>query len=324
MITPMDVILDETTLVPCNDRSPALRIEVIAHAIKALDRLGCAKVLRSSQNAADSDIGQGYGLRHWCFDRGTPRDAGRFIAQRLGKQPFIDGIDGLFANAEGERFIEGRMDNATVVGLTYAALTDSTAIALGSNALPSCTTSIVEVTTFDGQVEKTEAIPICRLVTEQNVQQEQNTILQRIERSVKDGRQLLERAGDLFPSLRFGSNALDQIGTVTGKDPVFHQLFRHLRALGQGAATWEEGREYSPSGAITWSRESNQTLDHGVYGPLRDFPVPDGFAQRRWCCHTKLSGGAGVRLYFHAERTPNRPVVLIGYFGKHLPTVRYD
>jgi hypothetical protein len=60
-----------------------------------------------------------------------------------------------------------------------------------------------------------------------------------------------------------------------------------------------------------------------MYGPQRDFPVPEGFKPRRWSDHTKLSGGAGARLYFHAERTDEQAVVLIGYFGDHLPTVRF-
>jgi len=54
------------------------------------------------------------------------------------------------------------------------------------------------------------------------------------------------------------------------------------------------------------------------------FPMPKGFKKRRWSDHTKLSGGAGARLYFHSERTGETAVVLIGYFGDHLPTVRFD
>ena len=38
---------------------------------------------------------------------------------------------------------------------------------------------------------------------------------------------------------------------------------------------------------------------------------------------TKLTGGAGARLYFRAVRTTADTVVLVGYFGDHLPTVRY-
>lgn len=52
---------------------------------------------------------------------------------------------------------------------------------------------------------------------------------------------------------------------------------------------------------------------------MRDFPVPTGFAQERWSLHTKPHWGAGSRLYFRPERTSDVGVVLIGYFGNHLP-----
>ncbi len=319
----MDVILDESSLVPCDGWHPALRIRTLAAALKALDQLGCARVLRSVRAAADQDIGQGRGLRGWCFDPETNRDAGKFIAHRLGKQPFIDGADGLFAAAEGERAIEGCVDDATVVGLTFAALTDAPAVALGSTALPTCTMVTVALSTLDVNGEFQETVQVCRLVTEEDVRQQSGIITENVERSVADGPSLLDRASELFPRLRFGPRAIQQIAALTGSEPVFHQLFRHLRALNKGAASWPPVAQYSPGEAISWSRESNATLEHGTYGPQRDFPMPEGFRPRRWSDHTKLSGGAGARLYFHAERTGEQAVVLIGYFGEHLPTIRF-
>ncbi|MEW6037875.1 MAG: hypothetical protein AB1648_06470 [Pseudomonadota bacterium] len=319
----MDVILDETCLVPCDAWNPARRIQTLASTLTALDQLGCARVLRSVRAATDQDIGHGRGLRGWCFDPGTNRDAGRLIANRLGKQPFIDGTDGLFAAVEGERAIEGHALGLTVVGLAFAALTGAPAVALGRAALPASIGVAVNLTTIEADGEFQETIPVCFVVTEDDVRQQSDTIAEGVERTVANGACLLGRAGELFPRLRFGPKAVRQIAMLTGNEPVFPQLFRHLRALDQGAASWRPDAQYSPSEAITWSRESNTTLDHGTYGPLRDFPMPDGFAPRRWSDHTKLSGSANARLYFHAERTGETAVVLIGYFGDHLPTVRF-
>lgn len=319
----MDVILDESSLVPCDGWSPALRIKTLAGALKSLDQLGCARVLRSIRAAADQDIGHGRGLRGWCFDPTTNRDAGKFVAQRLGKQPFIDGDDGLFAAAEGERVIEGRVRDATVVGLAFAALGGTPAVALGSTALPACATVAVDLATLSIDGEFEETVQVCCVVTEEDVRQQSNFIAECIKRSVADGAHLLARAGELFPRLRFGPLAVRQIAALTGNEPVFHQLFRHLHALEKGAEFWLADEHYSPAEAISWSRESNATLDHRTYGPQRDFPMPEGFNPCRWCDHTKLSGGAGARLYFHAERTDKDAVVLIGYFGDHLPTVRF-
>jgi len=319
----MEVILDESSLVPCGGWSPALRIKTLASTLKSLDQLGCARILRSIRAAADQDIGQGRGLRGWCFDPTTDRDAGKFVAQRLGKQPFIDGNDGLFAAAEGERAIEGRVHDTEVVGLAFAALGCTPAVALGSTALPACTSITVDLVTLSIDDEFRETVEVCCVVTEEDVRQQSGIIAESVKRSVRDGAHLLAHAGELFPRLRFGPLAVRQIAALTGNEPVFHQLFRHLRALEKGAVTWLSEEGYSPAEAISWSRESNATLDHGTYGPLRDFPMPEGFKPRRWCDHTKLSGGAGARLYFRAERTGDHAVVLIGYFGDHLPTVRF-
>jgi hypothetical protein len=66
---------------------------------------------------------------------------------------------------------------------------------------------------------------------------------------------------------------------------------------------------------------------------MRNFAMPPGFEAQQWSSHTKLSGGAAARLYFKATRvkieaTAEAPasdegVVLVGYFGPHLPTVRF-
>ncbi|BCO27841.1 hypothetical protein MIZ03_2732 [Rhodoferax lithotrophicus] len=319
----MDVILDESSLAPCDGWSPSQRIQTMALTLKALDQLGCARVLRSVRTAADEDIGQGRGLRGWCFDKETNRDAGMFIAQRLGKQPFIDGADGLFAAVEGERAIEGSVRGVTVVGLAFAAITGNASVALGSTELPRCESVEVDLTTLDVEENIQEVVQVCCVVTEDDVLGQSGPIKLGIEGSVVDGHQLLARACELFPRLHFGPRAVEQIGALTGSEPVFHQLFRHLRALDQGAASWPPDTPYSPAGAITWSRESNATLNHGNHGPLRDFSMPNGFIPRRWSDHTKLSGGTGFRLYFHPERTEEMAVVLIGYFGGHLPTVRF-
>lgn len=82
------------------------------------------------------------------------------------------------------------------------------------------------------------------------------------------------------------------------------------------------GEVFEPEG-VTYSVESTATLSDGKLGPMRDFPAPEGFAKERWSLHTKLTGGVATRLYFRAVRTEASVVVLIGYFGGHLPTVRH-
>ena len=120
-----------------------------------------------------------------------------------------------------------------------------------------------------------------------------------------------------------GEVYIKTITGLVGTEQVFRQLVRHLRALDHGARDWLPGMQYVPGSALSWSCESKATLDHSRYGPMRDFPVPDGFMIERWSYHAKLTGGGGFRLYFRPDRIAGKPVVLVGYFGAHLPSLKY-
>lgn len=318
----MEPILDETSLVPCPVRPAPARVLDFAQTLRGLDELGLRRVLRSVRDAADRDIGGGFGLRSWCFNRSTDKDAGRLVARHLDGQPYIDGPAGLFAAVEGNRVVEATISGAPALGAGLAALTDGVLVTFVSEASPAGKLLTVILTHLDEEGVHTEQIEVQSLGTPNDVAQHQASLAERIDRAVPNGRALLERLGEMFPRLRLGERARDQIESVSGNEPVFRQLLRHLRALDGGALRWVEGRPFEPIG-VTYSAESQATLDDGDLGPMRDFPTPAGFKVARWSLHTKLTGGTGARLYYRAVRTNGEAVVLIGYFGEHLPTVRY-
>lgn len=318
----MEPILDETSLVPCSVRPPSVRINELARAMKALDELGAPRVLRSVRDAADRDLGDGHGLRMLCFDRATPKDAGRLVATRLAAQPFIDGTDGLFVAAEGRRAVEAKVNATLAMGVGLAAMTDGLALILASDARPNTERLNVELTYVDDEGEQTERVEVQTFAAATEVEQARQELIERIDRTFRDGRTIVMRIAEAFPRLVLGDRARASIEVLTGNEPVFRQLVRHLRALDEGALRWEDGRPFEPM-AVTFSVESRATLEDGMLGPMRDFPAPPGFEVERWTLHTKLTGGAGARLYFRAVRTAGRHVVLVGYFGDHLPTVTY-
>ena len=320
-MTCVEPILDESSLVPCSKRTPATRIESLANALKTLHELGVVRVLRSVRDAADRDLGGGRGLRSWCFDKATSKDAGRLVAALLDKQPYIDGDGGLFAVAEGQGAFEAKVDGQRVVGLGLAALTDAIVVALTTEERTSGATLTVELTYLDdkGQCEKQEEV--VTFTSEQEVTAARHHVVDRVDRSLPNGSVIVERVSELFSRLRLGRDARTPIEAMTGSETLFRQLVRHLRALDEGARMWADGA-YSPL-AISFSVESEATLNHGTYGPMRDFAMPDGFAFERWSLHTKMTGGSGARMYFRPERVKGQPIVLVGYFGPHLDTVKH-
>ncbi len=312
----MEPILDETSLVPCRVRSVGERIFALAKTLQALDRVGAPRVLRSVQDAATRDIADGNGLAHWCFQPATDRDSGRLVAQRLGKQPFIDGHSGLFASAEGARAVEARLAAAEALGVGLAALTDSVVVVLPSHTRCVGGMLNVSLTSLHEEALETEQALVLALASAEEVDAQRATLRERIDRTVSSGEALLGRLNEILPRIVLGPRAVDQIGAMNGSEQTFRPMLRHLRLLDECAEAWREN-QFDP--AVPYSVESSSTLGHGSFGPMRDFPSPDGFEGERWSLHTKLAGGA--RLYFRPVRQGTSGLVLVGYFGAHLPTV---
>jgi hypothetical protein len=180
----------------------------------------------------------------------------------------------------------------------------------------------VELTFLDEDGQRDESTVVPLIVTSDEVMLQRDELLKRIDEAVANGQALLDRWGELFPRLLLGQRAIDQIAQFNGREQWFKQILRHLRALDIAVLRWPIGEVFTPQG-ITYSVESTATLEHGDFGPMRDFPVPEGFMVERWSLHTKLTGGAGARMYFRPERIATGNAVLIGYVGAHLPTVNY-
>lgn len=318
----MEPILDETSLVPCQEMTPGSRIATLASTLRALDDVGSQRVLRSVRDAADRDIADGRGLRSWCFAPSTSRDAGRLVASRLASQPFIDGTDGLFARAEGNDAIETRVAGNEVFGLGLVAITNDLAIAIASAHRPVSERIAVVLSQISATEERQHHVSVLTYVTPEDVLRQRQQLISQAERALRTGADILRLLPEVFPALILGADAQRSISKLSGNEPVFRQLVRHLRALQHGAEAWQPNTLFAPV-AVRCSEESDQTLNHRVFGPQRDFTTPPGYAHRRWSWHTKLTGGAEARLYFRAERKDGISVVLIGYFGDHLPTVNF-
>lgn len=175
---------------------------------------------------------------------------------------------------------------------------------------------------LDDGLEHMEDVDVVRLVASRDVDEHQNDLLDALDAAVANGRALLERSPELFPALAFGPEAERAIRELTGNEVSFRQLVRHLRALSRTARAWPGDRPFAPQG-VSWSEESEVTLTHGHYGPMRDFAVAPGFIVGRWSAHTKMTGDGGRRLYFRAQQSDGAMRVAIGYVGPHLPTVKF-
>jgi hypothetical protein len=322
----MEPTLDDASLVACSTPPVGERIAQLAGALKALDDLGAPRVLRAVRDAADRDIHGGRGLRTWCFDPSTPRDARLLVAHRLAKAPFLDGPEGLLRQREGEaRAVHGTIEGRPTVGGAFVALADGVLVMFSEPSPPARPAMVQLEVLIEDNTSSTESVHVCAVESGAEVQGNATLIVAKIEASVATGAELSDRLGDLFPRLVLGATAKEQLIALGSGSPMLRHVIRHLRALDGAARAWRGG-PYAPG--VTWSVESPATLTHGDYGPQREFPTPDGFEPTRWTYHTKLTDG--WRLYFktsvHGERTTSiaeEARVAVGYVGPHLPTVRH-
>lgn len=339
----MEPVLDELSLTPSDEMSAGLRVRTLAETLRALDKLGAPRVLRSVQDAVDRDLGDGRGLRAWCFDRATDRDAGRLVAQRLASQPFVDGEGGLFAAAEGAGLIEAWVEGRKALGAGLVALNDGVLVLLqGATWRPQRPIQVDLLKVDPDDEESKERHSVLSVETPNDVANAENELQDQLYRSVKSGAALLQRAEELLPRVRFGANAIDNLKSFTGSEPFFRQVLRHLRALDLTVAQWKESTPFKPIG-VTFSVESKATLDHGTYGEMRYFSVPksrnseplssehtskdssEHVTKEQWSLHTKMTGGNGARMYYRFVTGVSNGVpwaeVQIGYIGPHLKIV---
>lgn len=189
----------------------------------------------------------------------------------------------------------------------------------------------VRLEILDSDALRDECREVTCALSQSDVHRQRDLLTSRILRSVQDGHALLAKLPEIFPRLVLGSRAEEQVAAMTGAEPNFRQVLRHLHLLNCSALEWKPEEPFTPIG-LTFSVESPETLRHGKHGPHRDFPTPAEFCDERWSLHTKLTGSPPFRLYFKTREAVDPSSsngnaaqlhVAIGYIGPHLPTVKF-
>jgi len=286
--------------------------------VRAVAARGFSRTLRAHRGLMGEMLSPGYNLSQWLNDGEVDVESRRFFRAIVSKVPYVDEIVEQFHSAQVaacECWIEDQ--RAWGAGAGYL-LNLPTLCCTGDPRYDVCSVRVVMSQLLaDGEVV-CEEHELCSLTTVGHVIEKEPWLAARIEAELSDGATFLEVAADLAPYLRFSQSAAGQIAALDGTEPFFAQIVRHLRTLNDTAAAWNGG-PFRPKG-ITASFESKATLEHGTYGPMRDFACSDGII-RRFSDHSKPTGG-NVRIYYMAVHSAS-PVVEIGYVGQHLPTVKF-
>ena len=313
----MQPILNELSVRPAQDGKPGLepRMEQLVAVVRALFGLGASRVLRSTRDAMNSEVAPDQSLARWLSDRGRLREEKQLLQALLSKAPYVDEL--LERNEPDSVALEFSLGDRACPGLGVAHLLEAPAVSLsGRDEFEVSDLSIQMLRMDEHGAEDVFPVDVANFADPVQVDQRKAALRTRIMRDIPDGDTLWERRSELFPRLDFCARAERQVKKLHGNEIYFREICRHLFVLSDCLADWSEGA-FDPVG-IEWTPESNPTLQHRVYGPMRDIECPDGEV-RRFSAHSKLRSG-NQRIYFLAVKESRRSFV--GYVGPHLPTVR--
>jgi len=286
--------------------------------VRAVRAKGFGQSLRTHRALMSEELCVDYTVAQWISDHEVDRESRSFFRTLATKAPYIeDSIE----RYEADKAVayECRVAGARCDGAGFAYLFDCPAVACRGDPRFEQSIVLVDVTRIGEEGDLVdETYEMCSLATVDHVRERSAWLINRVNAELSDGEALLRTAPAALPFLRFGATATKQVKGLTGGEPFFRQVLRHLRALNDAAEIWDGG-QLLPLG-ITFSDESQATLQNAALRARRTFPCSDGM-RRLFHLHSKPTGG-NVRIYFLATN-PTTPTVEIGYIGPHPKSAKY-
>jgi hypothetical protein len=135
--------------------------------------------------------------------------------------------------------------------------------------------------------------------------------------SIRSGSDIWDRRGELFPHLQFCASVGEQLAAVLSGDLKLGQIMKKLHLLEVFCQDWSTGAFNDATIPCKVTPESPETLAR--YGQKRTFRCPDGRdVVFNW--HVRLTPEAW-RIHF--DPMEGEKLLIIGYIGPHLPTVKF-
>lgn len=310
-------VLNELSLEPAPTPTEE-RLRALQAALFRLDSLGYPKVLRQVRDAIEREVEPGVSLRIFLFKKAS-KDLKLALLGRLSRPPYVEELHEQQETARSV-LLEASLDGLPATGLGVAHLHDVPALALGGT--PRWEVDPIRVmlsrTDGDGSVEDRQ-VDVIHLHRLEQVNRRAEVLRDRILRAVSGGDALWERREVLFPRLEFCEAVERQVRALTGNEFFFMHVVRAFACLDEALLRWEPGPLHP---AMDHSPESPTTLNHGTYGPMRNFLCPDG-VERQFKNHLKLFSNNWRIYYLESRSGDTEGRAFVGYVGAHLPTVKF-
>ena len=279
-------------------------------------------MLRMRDNFGDLLLSPNYPMHAWFHDNRVSRDEQEFVLTYATRYTFIRPYDedlrGDQKFQSGKLLFEGKYGGEKAEGLGYAFLLNGLAFSIVSERCwdtPWLDLDCEEFNSESDEIEESRVV-LRHVSRSRHVSDDHAAwIEERIRDGICTGIDLLRVANARFPRMVFCNDARKQIEALTESSMQLPRVRERLFELGQLIDAWEQGR-FNYHQIHNASEESPSTI--GRYGDQREFVCPDG-QRRLFSWHLK---GLPQMWRIHIWADQEERIVLIGYVGKHLPTVR--
>ena len=314
----LEMVLNELSLrTPAADIPTARQLmsELIT-TVRTATAQGVKKVIRTQSDFQLTILAPDYPVARWRNDNEVDREARRFFLTLITKAPFL--VDILDPKLEDTvNLSEFKYQGIPASGLGIAYLLETLALSLASEQCWECSRLQMDFRRLDENGEVIdEIVEIIHVSCSKHLQEHVDWIKKRIRTGVSDGVELWNRREELFPNLEFCDAVSKQLQNIRTRQLELQPVVKTLFELQNCCKNWNTGFFSVEGYLLEESGESEATVNK--YSKERTFRCPDG-QERVFERHVKLRL-CNWRIHFFAEK-PGK--VIIGYVGRHLPTVKY-
>lgn len=314
----LEMVLNEASLhTPAADISKARQLmsELIT-TVRTATSQGVKKVIRTQSDFQSTLLASDYPVARWRNDNEVDREARRFFRTLTTKAPFLADVSDSKLE-DTVNLSEFKHQGTPANGLGIAYLLETLALSLVSEQCWDCSRLKMELRRLDENGEIIdEIVEIIHASRSKHVQEHVDWIKKRIRTGVNDGVELWNRREELFPNLELCDAVSKQLQNIRAGQLELQPIVKTLFELQNYCQNWKTGSFNLEGYALEESKESEATLNK--YSKERTFRCPDG-KERLFERHIKLRF-CNWRIHFFLVKPGT---VIIGYIGRHLPTVKY-
>ena len=322
----IDLVFNELSLQnPASDQQTAREwMSNFIKTVKVVKSQGVKVYLRTQYNFHKTILANEYPLRSWLNDQEVAKEEQIFIKTLATGSPFSTNI----VNSEiqdienNQGLSEFYYQGIVAVGLGVAYLLDTLgintiAISLISDECWNFSKLEINCLEYSENCEECRKILQLRHASRNiHVQDHTEWIQRQIQADIDCGQDIWDKKEELFPNLEFCDNVSKQLQNIQYRQLELKPVYKTLTELQKCCQDWKSGGFTVIGYPLDESGESEPTLNR--YRQERLFICPDS-EERLFERHIKLRS-CNWRIHFF----PLQPgKVIIGYVGRHLPTVNY-